>query len=35
MGMPSFRFENMWLKVEGFKDMVKGWWEGYLFTGSL
>ncbi|RVW66533.1 Auxilin-related protein 2 [Vitis vinifera] len=25
MGIPSFRFENMWLKVEGFKDMVKGW----------
>ncbi|KAL6310705.1 hypothetical protein AAG906_022708 [Vitis piasezkii] len=25
MGMPSFRFENMWLNVEGFKDMVKGW----------
>lgn len=23
-GMTHFRFENMWLKVEGFKDMVKG-----------
>ena len=23
-GRIPFRFENMWLKVEGFKDMVKG-----------
>ena len=23
-GRTPFRFENMWLKVEGFKDMVKG-----------
>ncbi|RVW79819.1 hypothetical protein CK203_047621 [Vitis vinifera] len=22
-----FRFENMWLK-EGFKDLLKGWWQG-------
>ena len=28
------RFENMWLKVDGFKDLVKGWWEGYQFSGS-
>ena len=21
-----FRFENMWLKVEGFKDLIRSWW---------
>ena len=30
-----FRFENMWLKVEGFKDLLKSWWEGDNFSGSL
>ena len=29
-----FRFENMWLKVEGFKDLLKLWWEGDNFSGS-
>ncbi|RVW37090.1 hypothetical protein CK203_084548 [Vitis vinifera] len=29
-----FRFENMWFKVDGFKDLVKGWSEGYQFSGS-
>ncbi|GFY83470.1 sorting nexin 2A [Actinidia rufa] len=28
MGPAPFRFENMWLWVEGFKDIVKKWWEG-------
>ena len=28
------RFENMRLKVDEFKDLVKGWWEGYQFSGS-
>ncbi|RVW58237.1 LINE-1 reverse transcriptase-like [Vitis vinifera] len=23
-----FRFENMWLKVEGVKELMKSWWEG-------
>ena len=33
--VPSlFRFENMWLKVEGFKDLLKLWWEGDNFNGS-
>ena len=27
-GLSPFRFENMWLKVEGFKDLLKSWWEG-------
>ena len=25
-GPTPFRFENMWLKVEGFLDLMKGWW---------
>ena len=29
-----FRFENMWLKVKGFKDLLKSWWEGDNFSGS-
>ena len=24
----------MWLKVEGFKDLVKNWWTSYNFSGS-
>ena len=30
----AFKFENMWLKVEGFVNRVKHWWDGYSFTGS-
>ena len=33
-GPSPFRFENMWLKVEGFKDLFKAWWEGDNFNGS-
>ena len=29
-----FRFENMWLKEEGFKDVLRLWWEGLNFSGS-
>ena len=25
-GPSPFRFENMWLKVEGFKDIIHSWW---------
>ena len=32
-GKCSFKFENMWLKSEGFVDLVQGWWSGYSFTG--
>ncbi|RVW42753.1 hypothetical protein CK203_079930 [Vitis vinifera] len=32
-GPSPFRFENMWLKVEGFKDLLKAWWEGDNFNG--
>ena len=34
-GRCAFKFENMWLKVEGFVKRVKHWWEGYNFMGSL
>ena len=27
-GLSPFRFENMWLKVEGFKDLIRSWWRG-------
>ena len=30
----SFHFENTWLKVEGFKDLVRKWWSCYNFSGS-
>ena len=33
-GHCAFKFENMWLKVEGFVERVKLWWEGYCFMGS-
>ena len=29
-----FRFENMWLKEEEFKDLLKSWWQGFNFMGS-
>ena len=25
----------MWLKLEGFKDMVRSWWMGYSANGSF
>ena len=27
-GPSLFRFENMWLKVDGFKDLLRDWWQG-------
>ncbi|RVX05821.1 hypothetical protein CK203_023850 [Vitis vinifera] len=33
-GPTPFRFENMWLKVEGFKDLVHNWWQGIDVRGS-
>ncbi|KAF5449703.1 hypothetical protein F2P56_030120 [Juglans regia] len=29
-----FKFENMWLKKEGFVDLVRQWWNSYLFEGN-
>jgi len=33
-GCYAFKFENMWLKVEGFVERVQQWWNGYCFMGS-
>ncbi|RVX13534.1 Transposon TX1 uncharacterized 149 kDa protein [Vitis vinifera] len=33
-GPTPFRFENMWLKVEGFNDIVRTWWQGIEVRGS-
>jgi hypothetical protein len=33
-GKRSFKFENMWLKEEGFVDKVKDWWGFFSFEGS-
>jgi hypothetical protein len=33
-GKSLFRFDNMWLKVDGFVDRVRGWWDSYSFPGS-
>ncbi|RVX14050.1 LINE-1 retrotransposable element ORF2 protein [Vitis vinifera] len=33
-GPAPFRFENMWFKVEGFKDLIRNWWQGTEVRGS-
>ena len=33
-GCCAFKFENMWLRAEGFLERVKHWWEGYSFLCS-
>ncbi|KAG6663824.1 hypothetical protein CIPAW_02G049700 [Carya illinoinensis] len=33
-GCRPFKFENMWLKSEGFVDRVKQWWSSYQFQGT-
>jgi hypothetical protein len=33
-GSRPFKFENMWLKAEGFVDRVRLWWASYHFQGS-
>lgn len=30
---PCFKFENWWLKVDGFNDMVQGWWNNFEVEG--
>jgi hypothetical protein len=30
-GSRPLKFENMWLKVEGFVDRVRLWWSSYCF----
>ncbi|RVW51618.1 hypothetical protein CK203_066866 [Vitis vinifera] len=33
-GPSPFKFENMWLKAEEFKDLIGGWWQGIVVRGS-
>ena len=33
-GPSPFRFENMWLKFEGFKDLLRDWWQSLHFSSS-
>ena len=33
-GKSPFRFENMWLKTDGFKDRVHSWWNRYSFSST-
>ena len=33
-GRKPFRFENMWLKDEGFVERVRSWWESYNVLGA-
>ena len=33
-GQSAFKYENMWLKEEGFVERVRQWWNGYCFSGS-
>ena len=33
-GRSAFKFENIWLKEEGFVERVWQWWNGYCFSGS-
>ena len=33
-GKSPFRFENMWLKTEGFVDKVQSWWNRHSFVGT-
>ena len=32
-GPSPFRFELMWLKYDGFKETLKGWWQSLVFHG--
>ncbi|XP_065622546.1 uncharacterized protein LOC136064571 [Quercus suber] len=33
-GKTPFRFENMWLKTDGFTDRVHSWWNRHSFSGT-
>ena len=35
LGIRPFRFEMMWLKYEGFKDLLRDWWQNMQFSGSF
>ena len=34
-GPSHFHFEIMWLKFEGFKDLLRNWWQGLHFVRSF
>ena len=34
-GRRPFKFENVWLKAEGFVVRVKKWWDSYVFHCTL
>ena len=34
-GLMPFRFEIMWLKFDGFKDLLRGRWQSLHFSGSF
>ena len=33
-GKRPSKFENMWLKEEGFMDKIRSWWDSFSFQGS-
>ena len=33
-GPLPFRFENMWIRDESFKDLIKDWWQNMRFNGT-
>ena len=33
-GKSPFRFENMWMKTDGFVDRVDSWWNRHSFSGT-
>ena len=33
-GKSPFRFENMWLKTDGFIERVQSWWNRHSFSGT-
>ena len=33
-GKTPFKFENMWFKVDGFKDLLRNWWTRYNVSGT-
>lgn len=34
-GKSPFRFENIWLKIEGFANKVHSWWNCHSYYGIL
>ena len=33
-GKTPFKFENMWLLTDGFKELVRKWWTEYIVVGT-